>query len=220
MNLVKAKFIPRMAMFTEDGVAKMNISELNSAKEIGNLIGKLIAESFRSNKAVKEACLYGGYGAGKSSISNFILSGFDDSDGCEIRGQTRIQKIKTTYPKCRHIDYRMHSGNPMVWKMLPDYKIPQLDEDEFLIGEWCEFLTKDYLFDDRLAIEIISAHTLEKALAKTEYLAPFNEMQKAMLDLVNSMSRVRVMSVVGFGHGKELVDKLVESEICQKLAIN
>ena len=212
MSNTPIKAVKRNPIFLDKDVLRLDISDINDSKEIGGLIGHLISETYNGTSPVKEAFLYGGYYVGKSSIANFIVSGFDNSEGSSIARQTRIQKISNTRPKCTHIDYRLHSGNPLVWKAIPEYGIPSVADDEVLIGEWCEFLTEDYLLPDRLMLEIITAKTMQDALAKTEYYAPSSKAQMVKLEFINKLPRARMLSIVGFGSGKEIVDAVAEAK--------
>lgn len=211
MSNTPIKAVKRNSVFLDKDVLRLDISNINDAKEIGRLIGHLISKTYDGEAPVKEAFLYGGYYSGKSSMANFIVSGFDNSEGSSIERQVRTQRISTTRPKCFHIDYRLHSGNPMIWKVIPEYGIPTIADDEILIGEWCEFLTEDYLLPDRLMLEIVTAKTIQDALAKTEYYAPTTRPQMAMLEFINRLPRARMLSIVGFGSGKEIVDAVAEA---------
>ena len=215
----KIRIVPRKPLFLEEDVFRLNIPDINVTKLIGRLIGTCIADNFHERKPVHEVCLYGGYGAGKSTFSNSIFSGFDNAKGFEIKGQTRLQKIEETFPKCRHIDYRLHSGNPLIWKMIPEYKIPTVEDDEILIGEWCEYLPNDYLLEDRLEIEIISSRTIEGAMKKMEYYAPMSKGQIAIMNFINKQPKVRLISIVGFGNGQLVVKRLAEAEISRSLVV-
>ena len=204
--------VKRNPIFLDKDVLRLDISSINDAKEIGGLIGNIISKTYDEEAPIKEAFLYGGYYSGKSSLASFIVSGFDSFEGSSIARQTRIQKISNTRPKCTHIDYRLHSGNTLVWKVIPEYGIPIVADDEILIGEWCEFLTEDYLLPDRLMLEIITAKTIQDALAKTEYYAPSSRAQMVKLEFINRLPRARMLSIVGFGNGKSVVDAVADAK--------
>ena len=211
-DITRAKTIQRDPTFLAEGVFRLDISSIEDAREAGRTLGSLISKSFTEGFPVKEIFLYGGYCSGKSSLSDFIFQGFSGSEGLSIKRQTRMQRFETTMPKCTHIDYRLHSGNPLVWKAIPEYGIPSVADDEVLIGEWCEFLTEDYLLPDRLMLEIITAKTMQDALAKTEYYAPSSKAQMVKLEFINKLPRARMLSIVGFGSGKEIVDAVAEAK--------
>lgn len=219
VDITRAKTIQRDPTFLDESVFRLDISSIEDSREAGRTLGSLISKSFGEGSPVKEIFLYGGYCSGKSSLSDFIFQGFSGSEGLSIKRQTRMQRFETTMPKCTHIDYRLHSGNPIIWKMVPEYAVPDVKDGEILIGEWCEFLPAEYFLADRLMLEVISASSLEKALAKKDYMAPLNGMQAAMMEMVSRLPRARVLSIAGFGYGKDAAEAFRESDVCKKLAV-
>ena len=110
---------------------------------------------------------------------------------------------------CRHIDYALYAVNPAARSLLPEYKIPDLAEDEMLIGEWCIALPDAYIQKDRLDIEMVNSGSIEGALNKDSYFFPSPmRVKNAPPAIVNS--KVRVMTVIGQGIGADMLAKLMD----------
>ena len=213
------EFVPRNPMFLEDGVPRLNVSIESATKTVGQEIGRTICGFFKKGCPIKEICLYGGFRSGKTSLANAILEGFD---GLEIGGFKRLarfERIVCSYPKCRHVDYSLYIKNPFARMTLPEYQKPELAEDEILIGEWCDALTDEYLFEDRLGIEMVNSSSIEGALTKNSYFFPSAVRTKTLPDAALIASKVRIMSVVGRGRGSEVLAELLNGSTFKKFAL-
>lgn len=207
--MLEKDYVPRNQMFMAKGVLRLDASGKEAMESLGRMIGNAVCRSFKESAPVKEICLYGGYGSGKSSLANAILSGFDNSGDLGLQRTTRIESIADTYPKCRHIDYALYAVNPAARSLLPEYKIPDLAEDEMLIGEWCIALPDAYIQKDRLDIEMVNSGSIEGALNKDSYFFPSPmRVKNAPPAIVNS--KVRIMTVIGQGNGADMLAKLMD----------
>lgn len=200
--------ISREERFLQKDVFRIDVTAKECMSWIGKTIGSLVLNSFKNDAPIKEVCLYGNYGSGKSFLANEILQGLSNSNGQNIKGRSRFNDFPMTFPKCRHVDWWMWRRNAMARKMLPEYRRPILLKDEFLIGEWCSEIPSTWLEVDRLDIEISCGSTIEWALKRKFIAVP--SLQEIERNVPAPQWNARVAAIIGFGNGTSLIEAIAE----------
>ena len=200
-------------------VLRLDASKPEAAEAIGRAIGRFAAASFSGKTPIRGIYLYGGYGTGKSMLANAILHGFENSEGKSLNPRTRCETVDSTFPKCRHIDYWLTIQNPVISRLLPEYRQPVLGGGELLIGEWCDRLPEAYFFGDRIEIETAGGRSIEEALsAPCCFIPPVAAGQNVPPASAESFP-ARAMSIAGYGTGKRLLSDALFLDAVRRLEV-
>ena len=116
--------------------------------------------------------LYGDLGAGKTSLTRFVVEALPGGDSAEVSSPSfTICNIYCTAPVVHHFDlYRLEPGSP------DDALGESLDDDSVLtIVEWPERMAPYYLPDDGLICRLTAWETEQGRAAELSALGPCGE---------------------------------------------
>ena len=201
-------------MFKEysENTIRFDITNQSDTKLLGTEFGKLILQSFIDECPVKGVYTFGRIGMGKTVFSTAIINSFNNIEDLLIDVKHKVRyRFYDTYPKCHHLDYYDFLRPDFEYKNKIDLK-----PDEIIIAEWSEYIPKrpiDWFEPDKIEIELY--HCFDKKSICTERKSDILN-----FNTITSEGSMRFASMIGYGNGIKIIQKLKEINSIQHLIVN
>ncbi len=180
---------------------QIKLKTMEDTRRLGFLIAEMLTESRRLGRPVKAVYLFGGLGAGKTTLTASVVAALPGGENAEVASPSfTICNEYPTEPVVFHADfYRLGEGCS-----LPDEV--QQAEDSVLIAEWSENLRPDEFEPDRIEIEL--GRTVGEASGADDLTAENNAEN---LDIYGDTCENEYSAVIqGFGGGRPAAAQLEE----------